>query len=183
MVPTLVRTLGVKGHRPVVGTRDNKDVVYAFAAMNLTSGKLTTRLVTSEARRRRREGSHKTRRLQRAFARHLEDIARAYPASQHPRVVVTIDNAPWHRGAPIQAVLTRHPHLEFFRLPSYSPALNEVERLWKVLRHRATHNRLFEFVAELRRALRHNLGALQRAPAHILSLILSNRKRAKLRAA
>jgi hypothetical protein len=27
MVPTLTATLGVKGHRPVVGTRDCKDVL------------------------------------------------------------------------------------------------------------------------------------------------------------
>jgi hypothetical protein len=38
MVPTLAATLGVKGHRPVVGTRDCKDVLYVFAVMNLVSG-------------------------------------------------------------------------------------------------------------------------------------------------
>jgi len=34
MVPTLTATLGVKGHRPVVGTRDCKDVLYVFAVLN-----------------------------------------------------------------------------------------------------------------------------------------------------
>jgi hypothetical protein len=34
MVPTLCRTLGVKGHRPVVGTRDCKHLVYVFAVVN-----------------------------------------------------------------------------------------------------------------------------------------------------
>jgi len=38
MVPTLAATLGVKGHRPVVGTRDCKDVLYVFCVMNLISG-------------------------------------------------------------------------------------------------------------------------------------------------
>ena len=42
MVPTLATTLGVKGHRPVVGTRDCKDVLYVFAVMNLISGALHT---------------------------------------------------------------------------------------------------------------------------------------------
>jgi hypothetical protein len=37
--------------------------------------------------------------LQVAFAAHLRDIASAYPASQYPEVVITIDKAPWHRGA------------------------------------------------------------------------------------
>ena len=33
MVPTLCRTLGVKGHRRAVGTRDCKDLLYVFAAV------------------------------------------------------------------------------------------------------------------------------------------------------
>ena len=35
MVPTLCRTLGVKGHRPVVGTWDNKHQLYVFASVNV----------------------------------------------------------------------------------------------------------------------------------------------------
>ncbi len=180
MVPTLVRTLGVKGHRPIVGTRDNKDVIFAFASMNLANGRLTSRLLSSEARDRRRNGSHKTRRMQQGFARHLEDVARAYPAVQHRRVVLTIDNAPWHRGKPIADVLARHPHLTLYRLPSYSPNLNTIERLWKLLRHRATHNRLFEKLGEMRQALRAALGYFQTARHRILSMIMSPRRRAKL---
>ena len=35
MVPTLAATLGVKGRRPQVGTRDNKDLLYVFALADL----------------------------------------------------------------------------------------------------------------------------------------------------
>ena len=38
MVPTLAATLGVKGHRPMVGTRDCKDLLYVFAVVNLVTG-------------------------------------------------------------------------------------------------------------------------------------------------
>jgi hypothetical protein len=183
MVPTLVRTLGLKGHRPVVGTRDNKDVVFAFASMNLVSGRLTSRLLVSKTRDRRRNGSHKTRRMQEGFARHLRDVARAYPATKHKRVVLTIDNAPWHRGKPVTDVLARHPHLTLYCLPSYSPNLNTIERLWKVLRHRATHNRLFEQVSDMCHSLRAAIGRFQAVPRRILSLILSPRRRAKSPAA
>ncbi len=37
MVPTLRATLGVKGHRPMAGTRDCKDLLYVFAVVNLLS--------------------------------------------------------------------------------------------------------------------------------------------------
>ena len=111
------------------------------------------------------------RRLQAAFAAHLRDRARAYPAARHPRVVVVIDNAPWHRGAPISRVLAEQPHLALYRLPSYSPHLNVIERLWRVLRRRATHNRLFATMAALRRALRASLCYYQTLRHKVRSLI------------
>lgn len=143
LVPTLRATLGVKGHRPVVGSWDKKDVVYSFTTLNGVTGQLTTRLLESPAGVPRRAGHSKTAQLQQAFAAHLRDIARAYPATLGKPVILTIDNAPWHRGAGMTEVLATHPHLQLYRLPSYSPQLNLVERFWRVLRRRATHNRLF----------------------------------------
>lgn len=171
MAPTLQTTLGVKGHRPVVGTDDNKALVYTFAAVNLLSGQLTTRLVDSPAGARAKTGQSKTRRLQAAFAKHLCDIARAYPADQHAFVVLTVDRAPWHRGRLITEVLEKFPHLKLYRLPSYSPKLNVIERFWKLLRRRATHNRFCATVAELRAAPRASLCSFQTLRHRILSLI------------
>ena len=99
LVPTLRATLGVKGHRPTVGTWDNKDQVYCLAALNVVTGHLTTHLLEQPARSKVKTGQSKQQRLQGAFAAHLRDIARAYPASTYREVVITIDNAPWHRGA------------------------------------------------------------------------------------
>jgi hypothetical protein len=112
LVPTLRTTLGVKGFRPIVGTWDHKDLVYAFGALNVVSGKLTTRLLDCPARLKVKMGKSKCRHFQETFARHLRDIARAYPAAQGIKVVIMIDNAPWHRGAGVTAVLEEFPHLE-----------------------------------------------------------------------
>jgi transposase len=182
LVPTLRTTLAVKGFRPLVGTWDHKDLVYCFAALNLVSGQLTTRLVDSPARATAKTGKSKTRRLQEAFAKHLRDIARAYPAEQYREVIVVIDKAPWHRGALIREALSTYPHLRLYPLPSYSPHLNVIERLWRVLRRRATHNRLFETRAELRAALRASLCYYQTLKHKVLSLIQRSRKVAKLAA-
>lgn len=54
IAPTLVQTLGVKGHRPTVGTWDNKDKVYAFASVNCITGKLTAPQVQSPTEQRRK---------------------------------------------------------------------------------------------------------------------------------
>jgi transposase len=179
LVPTLRATLGVKGHRPVVGPWDTKAQVYCVAALNVVTGRLTTRLLEQPARSTAKTGQSKPQRLQVAFARPLRDIARAYPARAYREVVITIDKAPWHRGALIEHVLAAHPHLRLKRLPSYSPQLNVIERFWRVLRRRATHNRLFARMAALRATLRNNLCYFQTMRQKVLSLIDSPRKMKK----
>jgi len=171
MVPTLQATLGVKGHRPVVGTRDCKDVLYVFAVMNLVSGVLHTNTLESLRAANRKSGESKTRRMQRAFADHLRHVGRMYPMDRSARVVLLIDNAPWHRGKPIDEAMAANRHLEFKRLPSYSPQLNPIERFWKVLRRRATHNRLFDTIADLKRSIRANLSYFQTVRQRVLTLI------------
>ena len=116
----------------------------------MVTGQLTTRRLEQPARSKARLGQSKQQRLQVAFAEHLRDIARAYPARQYPAVVITIDHAPWHRGALMEQVLAVHPQLRVKRLPSYSPQRNVIERFWRVLRRRATHNRLFAHMAAVR---------------------------------
>jgi transposase len=184
MIPTLRATLGLKGHRPVVGNLDCHDLVYLFGALNLVTGQLTTRLLEKpRTPTKPKKGRSGQRRLQEGFARHLRDIARAYPAAQHPRVVLVIDNAPWHRGPLTTKALNECPHLELYRLPSYSPQLQVIERFWRVLRRRATHNRLFVTLAQLKQALRNNLCYYQTLKQRVLSLIQSPKKRTQLSAA
>lgn len=178
-MPTLCTTLGVKGQRLRVGTWDNKNLVYCFAALNLVTGQLTTRLLDQPSHSKTKTGRSKPQRLQAAFVGHLRAIARAYPASRYPEVVVTIDNASWHRGAGVKEVLAAHPQLRLYRLPSYSPHLNVIERFWRVLRRRATHNRLFASMAAVRTTLRHNLSYFQTMRQKVLSLIESPRKAKK----
>ena len=153
--------------------------IATYAALNVTSGTLTTRLLEQPARMKQRTGQSKTRRLQVACAAHLHNIARAYPAETYPEVILIIDNAPWHSGAIVEEALAAHPHLKFSRLPSYSPQLNPIERFWRILRRRATHNRLFMTRKELRQTLRHNLCYDQSMRHKVLSLLESKRKKAK----
>lgn len=178
MVPTLCRVLGVKGHRPVVGTRDDKDLLHVFGSVNCADGRLHATTLASHARALRaerlagnRKRVSKTRRMALAFAAHLRHVARMYPARDRRRVVLVIDNAPWHRGQPVREALEASPHLELYRLPSYSPQLNVIERLWKVLRRRSTHNRLFDALADLRRAVRDGLRYFQTVRTRVISLI------------
>ena len=120
MVPTLCQTLGVKGHRPLVGTRDCKDLLYVAAPVNVVTAALHTRTLESRAQAKQHTGLSKIRRLQTLFVTQLADLARRYPASAGLRVVILIDNAPWHRGHAVTQVLAAFSHLELYPLPSYS---------------------------------------------------------------
>ena len=179
MVPTLTATLGVKGHRPTVGTRDCKDLLYVFAVINLVTAAVHSNTLESPKDAKKKTGKSKTRRLQEAFAAHLRHVARVYPQQRYPRVVLVIDNAPWHRGGPVGAALADNPHLEFYRLPSYSPQLNPIERFWKKLRRRATHNRLFDTLADLKSSLRASLCYFQTLRHKVKSIIAGRPKKQK----
>src|SRR5262249_15163856 len=171
MVPTLGPTLGVKGHRPTVGTRDCKDLLYVSAVVDVVTGVLHTNTLESPARAEQKTGKSKTRRLEEAVAAHLRHVGRLYPGRPDQRVGLVIGNAPWARGGPVDAALADCPHLELYRLPSYSPQLNVIERLWRLLRRRATHNRLFDTLADLKRSIRNSLRYFQTMRGRIRSLI------------
>lgn len=170
----MVPTLGVKGHRPIVGTRDCKDVLYVFGVLNLLSGAVhanTLESLQASNRKDRKAGGNKTRRMQQAFADHLRHVGKMYPQGRHERVVLLIDNAPWHRGKAINEALAENPHLELKPLPSYSPQLNPIERFWKKLRRRATHNRLFDTIADLKSSVRNSLRYFQTVRDKLLTMI------------
>lgn len=177
MVPTLAATLGVKGHRPTAGTRDCKDLLYVFAVVNLVSAAVHSNTMESSQNAAKKTGKSKTRRLQEAFAAHLRHVGRVYPKEEHSEVVLLIDNAPWHAGRVIDEALGENPHLRLKRLPSYSPQLNPIERLWKALRRRATHNRLFDALADLKKSLRASLCYFQTMRGRVKTLLRGTRKK------
>ena len=177
MVPALAAALGVKGHRPTVGTRDREDLLYVFGVIHLVTAAVHANTLDSPKSAQEATGLSKTRRMQAAFAAHLRHIGRTYPAGRHPEVVLLIDDAPWHRGKVVDEAMAANPHRRFERLPSYRPRLNPVERFRKKLRRRATHNRLFDTRADLKASLRASLSYFQTVRHKVKSLIEGRPKR------
>ena len=178
MVPTLAATLGVKGHRPTAGTRDCKDLLYVFAVVNLLDAAVHSNTLESPKDVKKQTGKSKTRLLQEAFADHLRHVGRVYPAQRYPEVVRLIDKPPWQAGKVVDEARAANPHLKLKRLPSYSPQLNPIERLWKALRRRATHNRLFDRLADLKRSIRASLCYYQTMRQRVATMLQSKRNKA-----
>ena len=69
---------------------------------------------------------------------------------RNKRMVVMVDNARYHHARALRAFLHRHRKtLTLLFLPPYSPELNPIERVWKLTRRLATHNRHFLSLADV----------------------------------
>jgi transposase len=76
----------------------------------------------------------------------------------------------------VAETLAENPHLRLKRLPSYSSQLNPIERFWKALRRRATHNRMFDTLADLKQSIRASLCYFQTMRGRVKTLLQSKRK-------
>ena len=66
------------------------------------------------------------------------------------RMVVVLDNARYHHAVLLAPFLRRHAQrLRLLFLPPYSPQLAPIERVWKLTRRLATHNRYFATLPEV----------------------------------
>ena len=77
-------------------------------------------------------------------------LQRLHELGRGKRMVIVLDNARYHHAVLLAPL--RHKYrkvLSLLFLPPYSPQLAPIERVWKLTRRLATHNRYFATLAEL----------------------------------
>ncbi len=158
----------MKGHRPVAGTWDGKNLRYVFAAADPAAAAHADTPGGPKGATRT-TGKGKTRRTQEGFAAHLRHVARMDPAGRHQRVAIRIDNAPWPGGERIDEAPGGNPHLGCERLPRDSRQRDPIERFGKP-RRRTTHNRRFDSLADLKSAIRNSRRDLPTARNRVRTL-------------
>lgn len=82
----------------------------------------------------------------------FEQLIKAYPTAQ--KVHVILDQAGYHRSEVTKKAAKDH-RIELHYLPPYSPNLNPIERLWKVMNEHTRNNRYFATANEFRQTLNH----------------------------
>lgn len=80
----------------------------------------------------------------------IRDFLKNNPLADGMKYYMVMDNAPWHRkakrlikentGGIYQDIVDK---VVFVYLPPYSPDLNPIEQVWRVVRREVTHNRYF----------------------------------------
>ena len=119
---------------PVLLHAPTRKSVACFGAVSLTSGKFV------------RSMCEKFDAL--TFESFLKKLLRR--RSRGKRMVVVLDNAKYHHAVLLAPLLSKYRKvLTLLFLPPYSPQLAPIERVWKLARRMATHNRFFASLSAL----------------------------------
>lgn len=79
----------------------------------------------------------------------LETIERKYPLAVI--IYIILDNAKYHYSKKVRAFLV-NSRIKLAFLPSYSPNLNLIERLWKFFKKKVLYNKYYEKLDDFRKA-------------------------------
>jgi transposase len=87
-------------------------------------------------------------------------------------ITLVLDNARYQHNAAVKALATQLGITLLF-LPSYSPNLNLIERLWKFTKRRALYGRYHPTFADFRRAIEETLDKLSTTHAERLKTLMT----------
>lgn len=87
-------------------------------------------------------------------------------------ITLVLDNARYQRNAVVQS-LAESLGIELLFLPSYSPNLNLIERLWKFIKRRALYGRYHPTFADFRAAIEQVLAELPTTHAAALATLMT----------
>jgi transposase len=87
-------------------------------------------------------------------------------------ITLVLDNARYQRNAVVEALASQLGITLLF-LPSYSPNLNLIERLWKFIKRRALYGRYHPTFAEFQAAIKETLDGLPTTHAERLKTLMT----------
>ena len=87
-------------------------------------------------------------------------------------ITLVLDNARYQRNAVVQA-LAKQLGITLLYLPSYSPNLNLIERLWKFIKRRALYGRYHPTFAQFQAAIQEVLDGLSTTHAEKLKSLMT----------
>ena len=161
LLPGIMRCWTLEGVQRKVPTPGQNQKQYGFGAVNYVSGQTVHRI----EERKNSVGFC-------AFIEQFMQTVTQAPEYQGQKIILVVDNFIIHRSRKTQEFLAQYEdRLLLFMLPTYSPWLNLIERLWKHLRRKVTHNHLFASISELVMAVCSFLDALNATPQLTLSVI------------
>lgn len=161
LLPGILRCWTRRGSQRKIMTPGLNQKRYGFGAVDYVSGRTIHRIE-----------EHKDSAGFCAFLEQFMQTVIGSPNYHGQKIVLVIDNFRIHRSKKTLEFLQKYTdQLLLFALPTYSPCLNLIERLWKHLRRKVTHNHLFKSISQLVKAVCSFLETLNLSPNLTLSII------------
>ncbi len=86
-------------------------------------------------------------------------------------IILIQDGAPYHKGKKMRAFFEKHcDRMTVFKLPSYSPDYNPIEKLWKKIKEKGVHMKYFPTFDDLRNTVDNMLDVFDNIRDEVLSL-------------
>lgn len=157
LLPTISGCWMRRGHQTQVFTPGQNAKQYVFGAVNYITGLLIALTWTNKNNV--------------GFRQLLHQVVAFHEKDQGP-VVVVVDNFRIHQAKAVKAWLHDHrTHLRLYFLPTYSPRLNPIERVWRHFRRNVTDNYFFRTMARLMAAVEAFLCEMAESPEVILKIV------------
>ena len=119
---------------PILLHAPTRKSIACFGAVNLRTGKFVRRMCevfNAET-----------------FKQFLEQLLRHRTPGR--RMIIVLDNARYHHAVLLAPFLRKHAReLQLLFLPPYSPQLAPIDRVWKLTRRLATHDRYFPILEQV----------------------------------
>lgn len=153
--PTLTRCWAVKGHQPEVLTLGGRKRQHLIGALDPQKGRVYVEFIdTLKAPQ---------------FQEFLEGVIKFY--REAGKIVMVLDNARAHHAKFLKPFLEEvKDKLELVFLPPYSPNLNPIERVWKFMRKKVTHNTFFSTFTKFLEVLKSFFNRFKSLAPELISL-------------
>lgn len=125
-----------KGQDKLISTTASRTRINLLGSINLESMEITI-------------ASHETINSK-AMEKHFSALRKKYPKA--PKIHVIADRGSYNTSQETKDAAEKYG-IVLHHLPPYSPNLNPIERLWKIMNEFARNNRVFKTVADFRKAL------------------------------
>ena len=157
LLPTMSGRWMRRGQQIQVFTPGKNAKQYVFGAVNYITGQLIALPWTNKNN---------------VGFRHLLNQVAASHEKDPRRVVVVVDNFRIHQAKAVKAWLKSHrTRLRLYFLPTYSPRLNPIERVWRHFRRNVTDNYFFRTMARLMAAVESFISEMAESPEVILQIV------------
>lgn len=157
LLPTISGRWMRRGQQTQVFTPGKNAKQYVFGAVNYVTGQLIALTWPNKNNV--------------GFRQLLKQVVACHETDQAP-VVVVVDNFRIHQAKAVKAWMQSHrTRLRLYFLPTYSPRLNPIERVWRHFRRNVTDNYFFRTLVRLMAAVEAFISEMAESPEVLLKII------------